>query len=743
MATTKHTFINIFGSQYGTPEDPVNLEKIEIPIIQRDYAQGRTDADTERVRSRFLKSLHDAITGDAITLDFVYGDINDKGIMTPLDGQQRLTTLFLLHWYAAKKEHVPEEEQAFLERFSYETRFSARYFCNELTKFTPTFKGKLSEEIINQAWFPLDWNNDPTIASMLVMIDAIAKQFNETESIWEALAGGSISFYFLPIKDMGLTDELYIKMNSRGKPLTSFEHFKAELERELRKTDEAKAQEVIEKIDRSWTDLLWQYRDARSGTYEDFVIDDEFLKYFKFICDILCYKENQSPQNKSSDEIELAQYYFSPDSNTLETEEDDKPERSVRENIEMMETMFDCWLKPGHYSSPSDFLASFMSAVHEEGKIVVDGRFNIDIFEDCLHNYSDRSGRIRRFPLNRIVLLYAITLYLRHQETVSHDEFLKRIRIINNLIQNSDDELSDRRDRNNIPMILDQVDSIMLTNSFGEEGEKGFNAHQLREEIAKKALLESNPEAALNLHTLEDHPLLHGQVGIVGLDRLALAERFFSLFECDLDKVDRALMSIGDYSQQERNGWRFQVGSKSIQEAWENLFHRSANKNFESTSAVLNQLLESHESFSDEILDGISEEFIMDCETQNIYPWRYYYVKYPAFRPGSFGKLCNVNKAENPYLLTVMLTKSQLSENSYDPYLMVADPKHVSRDDLGQRLLYNDCYIITDNDCFLVKRTGSDEELERISIKQNDEGIDIEDRISILKNYIENSGLLN
>lgn len=743
MTTTKHTFIDIFGSEFGTPEDAVNLKKIEIPIIQRDYAQGRIDADTNRIRKRFLKSLHDAITGDAITLDFVYGDINDEGIMTPLDGQQRLTTLFLLHWYAAKKEQAPEEEQAFLDRFSYETRFSARYFCNELTKFTPTFEGIVSEEIINQAWFPLDWIKDPTIASMLVMIDAIAEQFGETEGMWKALTGGSISFYFLPIKDMGLTDELYIKMNSRGKPLTSFEHFKAELERELRKTDEAKAQEVIEKIDRSWTDLLWAYRDGQSGTGEDFVIDDEFLKYFKFVCDILCYKENQSPQNISNDEIELAQYYFSPDYSMLEIEEDDKRKKPVRENIEMMESMFDCWLKLGDYSSPSDFLASFMGVVHEDGKIVVDGRYSIDIFEDCLHNYSDRSGRIRRFPLNRIVLLYAITLYLRHQETVSRDEFLKRIRIINNLIQNSDDELSDRRDRNNIPMILDQVDSIMLANSFGEAGEKGFNAHQLREEIDKKALLESDPDAALILHTLEDHPLLHGQVSIVGLDKLSLADRFFSLFECDPDKVDCALMSIGDYSQQERNGWRYQVGSKSIQEAWDNLFHRSANRNYESTRAVLNQLLESHESFSDEILDNISEEFIKDCETQSIYPWRYYYVKYPEFRPGSYGKLSNANKADNPYLFTVMLTKSQLSENSYDPYLMVADPKHVSRDDLGQRLLYNDCYIITNNDCYLAKRTGSDEELERIPIKQDDEGIDKEDRISVLKRFIGSSELLD
>ena len=157
----------------------------------------------------------------------------------------------------------------------------------------------------------------------------------------------------------------------------------------------------------------------------------------------------------------------------------------------------------------------------------------------------------------------------------------------------------------------------------------------------------------------------------------------------------------------------------------------------------MNQLLESHESFSDEILDDISEEFIRECETKNIYPWRYYYVKYPAFRPGSYGKLCNTNKADEPYLFTVMLTKSQLSENSYDPYLKVADPKHISRDDLGQRLLYSDCYIITENDCFLVKRLGSDEELERIPIKQNDEGFDEEKRISILKSFIKKSDLFN
>lgn len=74
-----------------------------------------------------------------------------------------------------------------------------------------------------------------------------------------------------------------------------------------------------------------------------------------------------------------------------------------------------------------------------------------------------RPGRLRQFPLNRIVLLYAITVYLQHQQDVLYDDFVRRIRIVNNLIQNSEDEVSDRLDRNRIPAILQAVDAIILT----------------------------------------------------------------------------------------------------------------------------------------------------------------------------------------------------------------------------------------------------------------------------------------
>ena len=72
---------------------------IGIPIIQRDYAQGRLGKET--LRKNFLRDLKNALDkGETIKLDFVYGS-TENDILNPLDGQQRLTTLWLLHWYIA------------------------------------------------------------------------------------------------------------------------------------------------------------------------------------------------------------------------------------------------------------------------------------------------------------------------------------------------------------------------------------------------------------------------------------------------------------------------------------------------------------------------------------------------------------------------------------------------------------------------------------------------------------------
>ncbi|SEW38346.1 Uncharacterized conserved protein, contains ParB-like and HNH nuclease domains [Ruminococcaceae bacterium KH2T8] len=728
MSTTLHSFIDIFDANFGDDENPVILKKILIPIIQRDYAQGRRSPEVERVRKRFLEALYDAITGQPITLDFVYGDINEDSVMTPLDGQQRLTTLFLLHWYAAKKENINNDKIVFLKNFSYMTRYSARDFCAELVKFTPSFRRDIKEEIIDQPWFPQDWNKDPTVSSMLVMIEAIDDKFKNVPDIWERLENKAISFYFLPIKDMGLTDELYIKMNSRGKPLTTFEHFKAELEREMRTMDVSLAKRIMAKFDREWMDLLWIYRDAGTGTEADMITDDEFLRYFKFICDVICYRKGDSAQDRSYDEFDLIAFYFS----------HNNPE--AYSNIITLESFFDCWCdmpKLG-YNSPTDFLESVFAYGHEEGKITVENRYLLNIFDDCVHSYSDRSGRKRQFPLPRIVLLYAVCIYLQNYQNIERDQFIRRLRIINNLILNSEDQISDRSDRNRMQAILCATEKVMVTGAFDDSIDNNFNANQIQEEKEKMVFVETNPDKAEVVYKLEDHPLLRGQISIIGLDHLDYGERFESLYACDWDKVDCALAITGNYWQTERNKWRWQFGSSAVPSAWIELFHKSANTGYEQTSEVLLHLLSLTSEFTDDYLDKLITDYISDCEWKGVYPWNYYYVKYNEFRPGKFGKAANGDgEGRGLYTFWIMCTQQMCSTSSYMPFLKLADEEHLSIDHYGNRLIYDDLYVESKENCFLVKRNDNNEIVDTVPIDQNGEGIDVENRINKLKDYIK------
>ena len=716
MGTSLNTFIGIFDSSFLVGEETVKLRKIEIPIIQRDYAQGRLDPEINRIRKRFLVSLHQAIVANPITLDFVYGDINDNGVMTPLDGQQRLTALFLLHWYAAKKENIDTSDYLFLENFSYETRYSARDFCSFLIKFNPTFLKNLSEEIIDQAWFPLDWKKDPTVSSMLVMLDAIQDEFKETQGIWARLKDKAITFYFLPIKDMGLTDELYIKMNSRGKPLTQFEHFKAELERKLKEVDEHTSQRVIKKIDRDWTDMLWRYRGA------DNVIDDAFLRYFRFICDIMCYQSGGTTQGKDYDEFDLVKEYFSIEN------------ANVMANIETLENYFDCWSHFQGDDTPEKFLEKFISYEHQPSKIKIERRYIINIFKDCLCNYAKISGNgNRQFPLNRIVLLYAIVLYLQNEDVLSKDDFSRRLRIINNLVQNSEDEISDstlRTSGNRMPAILKQVNSIIITGKIDDSIENNLNLNQLIEESLKIDWVKDNPGTAELLYELEDHDLLQGQISIVGLDHPEYFQRFISLFSCKWDNIDCSLMTIGNYGQKEKRG-RYQLGSKTKKniKAWRTLFHKSSNDGFDRTKEILSNLLSKTDSFSDELLANMINIFVKECETNNCYEWRYYYVKYDIFRPGSFGKYYWDDFEKRPYEFYVMTTEAKISEYSYQPFLKVVYKNKLSKDHLGQRAIDGENYVICQNSSYVIKNSENDEIVKEIKIAQNENGIDIEDRI--------------
>ena len=707
----KYNFITIFRA--------AGINKIVIPIIQRDYAQGRNNSTVKRVRENFLNALYDAVTDKPITLDFIYGDLNDDGTLIPLDGQQRLTTLFLLHWYAARKENIPPHKLGFLQDFSYETRPDARDFCAELIKFQPKFDRKsLSYEIEDQAWFPLSWKKDPTISAMLTMLDAISKKFSGVKNLWRALENNAVTFYFIPIKDMGLTDEIYITMNSRGKLLTEFEHFKAEFKRRLEKIDAPLAEKIIRKFDLDWTDLLWKYRD------ENNLVDDGFLNYFRFLCDILLYKYAKTPQGRSRDAFSLLDEFFT---------------GNVRAKVDFMERAFDCWREVDvdkffdeRVSRGSRSKRNFNQ--HQCGKIITYFSDN-NFFRNCVKSET--------FKLGETVMLYAFMVYLTNSDKISDANFRRRIRIVNNLVNNSGDaELSNSESRNNgnrIPAMLEQVDSIIIREKIltGEQiqtaNRYNFNENQLAEEREKLAWTVANPDEAESLFALEDHYLLYGQISVVGLDAPENFSRFISLFECDYDLIDRALLARGDYFQHKKQLYQF--GAKD-QSSWQNLFHRSEqNKGFEETQSALDALLSCAKSFTNERLEKIIAEHLKECERRKNFKWSYYYIRYAEFRPAMYGKYFWEDFAKAPYLFSAYRTPQRWSEKAYQPFLRAVVDKETfdtRYNAANLRLEFGKKCITCENNAYVMKNLETDAEISRLTINQRD-GVDTEDRIQKFK----------
>lgn len=300
--------------------------KIEIPIIQRDYAQGRDGK--EYLRQTFLESLKNALDkNEVLKLDFVYGS-TENGALQPLDGQQRLTTLWILHWYIAMRAGKLHEAGAALKKFTYETRISSREFCEELCKefhfkdynlckyhieckpLEKCPRKSIVDFITSQTWFYSSWKQDPTIQSMLRMLggtqkkgkggtdipDGIEEVFGESSDFkkyWDKLESDNapIVFYYLPLKDFGLSDDLYIKMNARGKQLTNFENFKADLVGYIQEKAEEENKKwknlassvngIPAKLDTEWTDIFWQNKtdDGRIDEIYFAFLNRYFLHY--------------------------------------------------------------------------------------------------------------------------------------------------------------------------------------------------------------------------------------------------------------------------------------------------------------------------------------------------------------------------------------------------------------------------------------------------------------------------------
>lgn len=270
--------------------------KVVVPKIQRAYAQGRTSE--VNIRSQFVDEIFNALeSGKILELSFVYGskvllEDGKSSRFELLDGQQRITTLVLLHWFLAcvTGREIPE----FIRAFSYETRTTSETFLKELAN-NPLEIGdeRPSDSLRNRQWYTLSFDKDNSVRGMLIMLDAIYSRY-KTSSNKEVLYNNlsNIKFYELDLDDFGLTEEIYVKMNARGLQLTPFENFKADLTKLLKDESVPEFNNEVEmeiaghpivpyylsisqKIDNRWLDIFWNSEDTDGRVY-----CDRFFRFF-------------------------------------------------------------------------------------------------------------------------------------------------------------------------------------------------------------------------------------------------------------------------------------------------------------------------------------------------------------------------------------------------------------------------------------------------------------------------------
>lgn len=291
----------IFSSMTSESNDEATISKITIPIIQRDYVQGREE--NAELREEFIKRIFFHLENkEQLSLDFIYGSLDrDKGnTFLPLDGQQRLTTLYLLHWYIIKVETkgYPDEfkkYKSFLSKFSYETRDTSRRFFQELVSFD--FEGDPKLAIENSYWFNDQFSLDPTVKGALNTINTVHSIYLKSgkKDLLSSLCENIIVFYILPMDQFKLTDDLYIKLNARGKVLSAFENFKADLIGFIKDDESFAATREIDngiklshsdiiatKFDNTWSDLFWcearKYLEEKSNN-QNHSVDAYFFRF--------------------------------------------------------------------------------------------------------------------------------------------------------------------------------------------------------------------------------------------------------------------------------------------------------------------------------------------------------------------------------------------------------------------------------------------------------------------------------
>lgn len=222
-------------------------DKIIIPDLQRDYCWGNpiSNNSEDSLASSFIDSILRLEKSQEITMGLIYGYYDKE--LTPYhlqlcDGQQRLTTLFLIIGIINRMLPGNEYRDLLISDFElneddkephllYGIRESSLYFLSDLTVHY-FLKDSLSvEELRKQPWFLKSYDDDPTIASIiraLKTIECKLKGYKELELLGDFLIH-KLKFLFYDMENRQNGEETFVVINTTGEPLTANQNLKPQI----------------------------------------------------------------------------------------------------------------------------------------------------------------------------------------------------------------------------------------------------------------------------------------------------------------------------------------------------------------------------------------------------------------------------------------------------------------------------------------------------------------------------------
>ena len=299
MNNDKHL---ISGEEYSLKDLFGGNWKIVIPDLQRDYCWGLETFDKNKKEqgelvSQFISCLLDGFKTnpkDTMSLGLIYGYEAPKGQIQLCDGQQRVTTLYLLVGVLNRKlggnrqlenllmsEFEQKDDQE--TQLQYAIRESTLYFLSDLVYHYFIKNNCALDEKNMPEWYYTEYEQDASIQAMLGAVRGMESLMEKEESgeiNWQNFAMFVINKLRLVYYDMGDRshgEETFVVINTTGEPLSASENLKPILVGRILNDEERKKRSDEWEEREEW---FWKHRNKNRHETTSDALSNEFYVWY-------------------------------------------------------------------------------------------------------------------------------------------------------------------------------------------------------------------------------------------------------------------------------------------------------------------------------------------------------------------------------------------------------------------------------------------------------------------------------